>query len=165
MRQADLFPYLKLVCVFIYFALASQGAFYIFLGFSKAMLNVSADTFVEIRRATDSVIGPKLKFGYLAGLALLLAWMFVSFRVQGSKSHYYAAAAFLLLAADMLLAIKLSMPINDLINDTTLKPQNLLTELQQKWLAYIVIRGALCILGLVILLFSELIHPFRPAGF
>ncbi|CAG4990217.1 hypothetical protein DYBT9275_00480 [Dyadobacter sp. CECT 9275] len=159
MKAMDMLVYVRLLGLFVYFIIASQGAFYLLLGFAKAMSNVSSDTFLEVRSATDLVIGGRLRIFYISALLLLLLWIGMSFAGGSYHCCYFVILAFLLLAADITLALRVSIPINKLLNNDMLTGSGGITGLQEKWLFYILIRGALCITGFILLLLDTVRSP------
>ena len=163
MKTMNSISYVKLLCLFIYFIIASQGAFYMLLGFAKAMSNVSASTFLEIRRATDLIIGNRLKALYFSVMVLLLFWIGSSFFNGSYHSHYFVILAFLLLSVDITLALQVEIPINKVLNNRLLADPGIIHGLQEKWLFYILVRGALCITGFILLLLDAVRAPLLRA--
>lgn len=135
---------IEVAAVIIYFFLASQGAFYI-LCFAKALKSLSVQNFAELRKVVDDAIALPLKILYLCAAGIMITWMVLEVRWPLQLPQALVAGAFLLLATDMVLAFKVSVPLNKaIIQSNTI-------HLQQEWLKFIVIRGCLSVGGFVLL--------------
>jgi len=145
---------LRLFQLFITIILASQGIFYI-LALAEAFKNISVPTFAETRKAIDLVIADRLRFLYyahlLAGVIILVS---CRDNIRGAIFITTLIATVLVLA-DVILAIKGSVPINNSFQ--TYPDMNAdWRALQLTWLKLIVIRGTCTITALAALLFPWL---------
>lgn len=151
MKSADLIPAVRLIGMLVYFFLAAQGAFY-HIGFGKALFNITAENFVGLRKAVDPAVRTPLKALYLSGLVSMLVWVAVADKSGGLLSYAPVVAALLLLVADLVLALKFSEPINELINSGLLNTEKAFANARDEWMKFIFIRGAISVSGFVILL-------------
>lgn len=135
---------IEVASVIIYFFLASQGAFYI-LCFAKALKSLPVRNFAELRKVVDDAIALPLKILYGCAVAVMITWMVLEVRWPMQLPQALVVAAFLLLIIDMILALKVSVPLNKAIISSNTN------HLQQEWLKFIVIRGCLSVCGFVLL--------------
>lgn len=151
MKSVDLIFTVRIVGMLLYFLIAAQGAFYLF-GFGKALYNVSAENFIDLRKAVDPVVRGRFKVVYLSALAIVFIWLVMADKSGGILSYGFVLATFLLLIADLVLIVKFSEPINATINGNILESKQSLGELRHQWLKFISIRGSLSVAGFVLLL-------------
>jgi uncharacterized membrane protein len=156
MKSVELTFLLKIAGMLSYFLIAAQGAFYL-LGFKKALYDISAENFIDLRKAVDPVVRGRFKVLYLSALAVLFVWLVVADKSGGLMSYGCVLGAFLLLVADMILIVKFSQPLNATINEITPESKESLSELRHQWLKFIAIRGCLSVTGFVLLLIDMLL--------
>lgn len=151
MKSIEIISLVRIIGITLYFFIAAQGAFY-HLGFGKALYNIPADDFIELRKAVDPVIRGRLKVLYLTALAVMFVWFMLSDKTAGFLSYAPVLVAFLLLIADMVLILKFSEPVNTLINEGSLNAETGYENARDEWLKFIFIRGYLSVSGFLLLL-------------
>jgi hypothetical protein len=151
MKSTDVYAVISIVSLVLYFFIAAQGAFYHF-GFAKALYNIPAEHFIELRKSVDPVVRGRFKALYLTTLAVVLVWLLISDKSQGFWSYAPVLLAFLLLAGDILLILRFSEPVNELINSDLLNTQTGYITARSQWLKFILIRGYLSMGGFLALL-------------
>ncbi len=151
MKSFELTFTIRIAGMLLYFLIAAQGAFYLF-GFGKALYNIPAENFIDLRKAVDPVMRGRFKVVYLSALAVVFMWLVMADKSGGMMSYGCLLAAFLLLVADMVLIVKFSEPLNATINGNILESNESLKELRHQWLKFILIRGSLSVTGFVLLL-------------
>ncbi|MCF0071874.1 hypothetical protein LZD49_15460 [Dyadobacter sp. CY261] len=151
MKSVEILTLVRPIGLVLYFFLASQGAFYQ-VGFGKALFDISPEGFIELRKAVDPRVRENLKAIYLSSLVIMVIWLALTIRSGGLFSYGSVLAAFLLLVADLVLALKASEPVNELINSGLLNTRKGYINARAEWMKYIFIRGNLVIVGFVILL-------------
>lgn len=147
----DISTLLKIVAVILYFFVAAQGAFYLF-GFTKALYNIPVEGFIELRKAVDPVVRGRFKVLYLSSFTAMVIWFFSMDKSEGISSYGFVLVALLLLVADLFIIIKISEPVNEVINGDILNTSESLNVLRKEWLQTINIRGSLSVTGFVLLL-------------
>jgi len=154
------FTSLRTLYLLFYLVVASQGLFY-FVGVHKALASISLDAFAEQRKAVDLAVAGPLKFIYIGGL-LIGSFALLLFRKHYCTLEYITLAiAFLFMSADVIVASKGNIPINQAFhyypssNDLTTW-----NELREQWLRFILIRGGLSVTGLLTLLAGFIIPKF-----
>ncbi|WP_019941906.1 hypothetical protein [Dyadobacter beijingensis] len=151
MKSIEMLTVVQATGTVLYFFLAAQGAFY-GMGFGKALFDISPEAFIELRKAVDPRVRKNLKRCYLAALATMLTWLVLSVRSGGLFSYGPVLVALLLLVADLILALKRSEPVNELINSDLLNNRQSYVNARDEWMRYIFIRGNLSISGFLVLL-------------
>lgn len=140
----------------LYALIAGQG-FYMLLGGSQALRQLSVGAFIEQRQSVDKAIARNLSASYLltliysASYIVLLVW-------NGEATQLQAAAtilAFLLLVADVLIATRGNAPLNKEINtwQAHAYPMDWTTH-RDLWIRYMTWRNWLAIFALIAFLFS-----------
>ena len=155
MKFFDVYLLGKLSCLTLYFFIASQGGYYL-LAFGRVLRELPTDSFLQIRKVTDSVIEKPLKILYPAALIALLVRILVE---DGNiLSLFPPLISFLLLLADLLLAIKVSIPLNKMIcQSESGYPMEKSSALKQKWINFILIRSYLSITGFILIMLQILV--------
>lgn len=156
MKAITFFSLLQFAVVMGYFFIAAQGAFY-HLAFGKALKNIPADSFMELRRAIDPAIRVPLKSVYLSTLALMTLTVVTGFIQTGFSTNIWNLLALLMLIADIILVIKVSEPINHAINSLADISHEQGKALQAQWIKAILFRGYLSIAGFILLLVPHLL--------
>jgi hypothetical protein len=150
MRLIDLFSFFQLLCIMLYFLLAAQGGFYL-LAHAKVLYNLPTGSFLELRKATDNIIALPLKILYPATLVWLLVWIWLADR-SNIFNYVFIIVAAALLAADLALAIRFSIPLNSIIEKLPVNTGSQALVIQVKWIKVILIRGCLCVHGFAFLI-------------
>ena len=142
---------LSFTAMLLYFLVAAQGAFYLF-GFAKALYNIPSETFIELRKAVDPVVRSRFKVLYLSALAMMFIWLLLIDKTGGFWSYGLILIAFLLLSADLVLILKVSEPVNRIINGDISNLKGSYDQLRHQWLKFISIRGYLSVSGFILLI-------------
>lgn len=141
----------RLLSVMVYFILASQGGFYL-LSFHKVLQNLPSKNFIEIRKAIDRVIEAPLKILYPGGFLMMLTWLTVANSSSGTLQYGLLLLSFILLAMDLTLAVRISIPLNRTIHNVVMQSGGQAILIQKKWLKFIFIRGCLSMGGFIFLI-------------
>lgn len=151
MKSIDLLAVVRTAASVLYFFLAAQGAFYR-VGFGRALFDIAPESFMELRKAVDPRVRKNLKLLYLSALPAMLIWLVLAVKSGEMLSYGPVLVALLLLIADLVLALKASEPVNELINSDLLNTRQGYQNARTKWMKYIFIRGNLAIAGFIVLL-------------
>jgi hypothetical protein len=151
MKSIEILTVVRMVGVVLYFFVAAQGAFY-HVGFGRALFNISPEGFIELRKAVDPQVRGKLKALYLSALATMFTWLVLAVNSGGLLFYGPVLVAFLLLVSDLVLALKRSEPVNELINSNLLNTTQAYAAARTEWMKYIFVRGSLAVAGFVLLL-------------
>lgn len=141
--------------VLLYALIAGQG-FYMLLGGSQALKQLSVGAFIEQRQSVDKAIARNLTISYLFTLAysasyiLLLVWYEMPL-----LQIAVALLAFLLLLADLFIATRGNLPLNKEINTWQVHahPMDWVAQ-RDLWISYMTWRNWLSIFALVVFLFN-----------
>jgi hypothetical protein len=139
---------LRIMLLLVTIVLAAQGLFYE-LGPAAAMKTLSLTTFAEQRVAIDKEISGKLKILYYGALCLGLAVLVLLSMQFNTLTFVCSACATLLTLADVLLARKFNLPINKAFKSYPDGPVPW-RDLQLQWIKFIVIRGSLSIMAMLL---------------
>ncbi|WP_439556622.1 hypothetical protein [Dyadobacter sp.] len=150
MKSIEIVSIVRLAGFALYFFIAAQGAFYHF-GFGKALYQIPAEHFIELRKVVDPAVRSKFKMLYLAALAVMLLWVVLTDKSAGFWSYGLVLLAFLLLVADMVFILRFSEPVNELINSDLLNTERGYSNARSEWLKFIFIRGYLSLAGFALL--------------
>ncbi|MES2810453.1 MAG: hypothetical protein V4619_17595 [Bacteroidota bacterium] len=148
----DILSALKFACTTCYFLVAAQGANYVVLRFNRSVSLMSPSQFADLRRLTDIAIETPLKVLYLSTVILMALWLLLAYPPKGSSSYLLFVLAFILIVADLVMAIKISIPLNKLILNGNTNP----IKYQLDWIKWISIRGYFSVTGMVILLLDRI---------
>ena len=157
MKTMDILVPIAIVSMLLYFFIAAQGAFYLF-GFSKALYNVPVENFIELRKAVDPVVRGRFKILYLSTLFMMTVWFFSMDKSAGFSSYAFVLLALLLLVTDLVLILKLSEPVNEVINGDILNTTESFNAVRKQWLEAIVVRGYLSVTGLTLLIIHLIVN-------
>ncbi len=143
--------FLRFIHLLLYFLIASQGAFYL-IGFYKILSNVPVDDFITLRKIADPILATPLKVLYLTTLTYSIAATVLHFQPKApvSPAFILVCAATILLIIDMAMIIKISIPLNTTISQTTIFDSSV-SALRDQWLAQIRTRAYLSIGGFILL--------------
>ncbi len=104
-----------LITLLSYSIIASQPFMYM-LALKHTQLNLGVNSYIEVRKLIDTAMRSNFKYVlYIAALANLLL-LLVNIKNPGGIVFITASIAFIALVADILLTVKGSLPINDVIN-------------------------------------------------
>lgn len=145
---------LRILFLLFFLIIVSQGVFYLF-AMGKALSEISIPAYAEIRNSTDRVIEWRLKFVYPITLFIGIITTLFLLKTPGSPAFITTAIAIFCLLADLILAIKINMPINAKFHlyETGLKEVDW-ENLRRTWLQFLSYRGILQIVGFLSLLFG-----------
>jgi hypothetical protein len=143
--------------VLFYSLIAGQG-FYMLLGGSKALRQLSVGAFIEQRQSVNKAIAQNLSISYL--LTLVYSGSYIFLLVWNKASQLQVAAAilaFLLFLADLLLAVRGNVPLNKEIDSwqAHAHPMDWTTH-RDLWIKYMTWRNWLSIFALVVFLLVAL---------
>jgi hypothetical protein len=141
--------------VLLYSLIAGQG-FYMLLGGSQALKQLSVGAFIEQRQSVDKAITRNLSLSYLLTLAYSASYIFLLVWNKTPQLQLTTAIlAFLLFLADLFLAIRGNVPINKEIDSwqENAHPMDW-TTYRDLWIKYMAWRNWLAILALVVFLFG-----------
>lgn len=145
--------------VLLYALIAGQG-FYMLLGGSRALKYLSVGAFIEHRQSVDKAIARNLSVSYMLTLVYSASYIFLLVWYEAPQLQLAATVlAFLLLVADLSIALRGNLPINKEINtwQEQAHPMDWTTH-RDLWIYYMTWRNWLAIFALVAFLFS-LIQP------
>lgn len=147
---------LRIAHLILVIIIASQGIFYL-LGASEAFRKLSTVAFAEQRRLLDGVIASRFRFIYLLTLATGLLIIFLTRHTPQEKTFICTLAATLLLIADIIVALKGNIPVNNMFSNFSPSSPSAPADwhfLQVRWISCMVIRGIYSTISLLIILFS-----------
>lgn len=143
--------------ILLYALIAGQG-FYMLLGGSQALKQLSVSAFIEQRQSVDKAIAQNLSVAYLLTLAYSASYIFLLVWNEAPQLQVAATImAFLLLVADVFIATRGNSPINKEINSWQehAHPMDWITH-RDLWIKYMTWRNWLSIFALVVFLFAVL---------
>ena len=123
------------------------------LALKNVQLNLGGGSYTELRKLINAAMGSNFKFVIYAALLTNLLLVISTIKNPGSVVFITSAIAFIALIADILLTVKGSLPINDIIN--TWSPDHLpanWAEYRTKWFNVFQYRQVASIIGFVSLL-------------
>ena len=140
------------ITVIAYAMIVSQSFMYI-LSLKQVQLSLNVDTYTEIRKLTDISMRANFKYVIYATLLANLLLLTTNIKTPTSMIFIFSAIAFVALIAEILLTLKGSLPINDIINTWSLGnyPANW-EAVREKWFAVYQYRQIATIVGFVSLL-------------
>ncbi|MGN7886759.1 hypothetical protein [Dyadobacter sp. 22481] len=151
MKSIEMLNIVQAIGLVLYFFVAAQGAFYR-VGFGKALFDISPESFIELRKAVDPRVRRPLRALYISSLATTLTWLVLTVSAGGLLTYGPVLVAFLLLVADLALALKRSEPVNVLINADLLNTHQGYVNARDEWMKFIFLRGSLVVAGFVVLM-------------
>lgn len=140
--------------VLLYALIAGQG-FYMLLGGSRALKQLSVGAFIEHRQSVDKAIARSLSISYLLTLAYSASYIFLVWYERPSLQLAPAILAFLLLVTDVFIATKGNVPLNKEINSWQehAYPMDWITH-RDLWIKYMTWRNWLSIFALIFFLLA-----------
>lgn len=137
----------------VLFCIIAGQAFFYLIGGTAGLKNVSASTFIEQRKAIDVVIGPYLKILYPSTILISLIVLILLRQQVNSTLFLLSSLTFLLIVADLAIAIKGNIPLNQQMQgwSTTNYPANW-SVVRDQWMNYMHWRQACSITGLLCVL-------------
>jgi len=135
-----------------YSIVVSQSFMYI-LSLKQVQLNLDGSNYTEFRKLIDTAMRANFKYVIYAALLANLLLVIATLKNPGSMLFITAAIALLALIADIMLTIKGSLPVNDIINTWSADnyPANWM-DYRTKWLHIFQYRQLANITGFVSLL-------------
>ena len=140
----------------LFYALIAGQGFYMLLGGSRALRQLSIGTFIEQRQSVDKAISRNLSIAYLFTLVYSASYIVVLVLYETPQPQLAAAIlAFLLLTADLAIAVRGNLPINKEINSWQEHAHPMdWTTYRDLWIRYMTWRNWLAVSALVVFLFS-----------
>lgn len=139
----------------LYALIAGQG-FYMLLGGLQALKKLSVGAFIENRQSTDKAIARNLSLVYLLTVAYSATYLFLlGWYEMPQRQLLVSGLAFLLLLADLTIAVRGNLPINKEINtwQEHAHPMDWTTH-RDLWINYMTWRNWLSIFALVTFLYG-----------
>ncbi|MFN7943823.1 MAG: DUF1772 domain-containing protein [Blastocatellia bacterium] len=126
------------------------------LGLSRSMTSLSAETFLEVGHTMIGNLGTIMAMLMPAAMLATLPVLYLQYR-SGSKAFYPTLAGFLLFIAALLITLIVEVPIDGLIEQWTINslPANW-QELRARWEFFHVLRSWISVAGLALLLIGAL---------
>jgi hypothetical protein len=106
---------IRLLQLFTYLLVTSQVVFYLVV-FGDALKLSSIWNFLEHRRAVESLVAERYRLIYYACLVCSVITLAIAAKRPDSPFFISSALALIFLLADVVIALKLSIPLNNLIN-------------------------------------------------
>lgn len=141
-----------LVTVLAYSFIISQSFMYI-LALKNVQLHLDGRSYTTFRQLIDTNMRSNFKYALYAAVLANAILLVLNGRQPGSLLFITAAIALVALIADILITVKGSLPVNDIINGWS--PDNYpsnWTEIRDKWLRIFYYRQVINITGFVSLL-------------
>ena len=147
---------LSVAALLLYTAVVSQPLFYA-LALGRAARGLSAAAYVELRQRINAVIASRLLGLYVVTLLTLIVLVAVALVRDASTLAIGAGLAACGLIADTVLAVKLNVPINDLVNGFRLDaiPEDWRTH-RDRWDAAMAVRRVVLLAAFVALVLGTL---------
>ncbi len=101
-----------------YSVIVSQSFMYI-IALKNVQTNLQAGPYIELRKLLDAGFRANFKFAVYAALLFNLSLLISTARFPGNLLFFTSLISFIALVADVLLALKGNVPINDQINSWT----------------------------------------------
>lgn len=135
-----------------YSIIVSQPFMYL-LALKQAQLHLDADSYTAVRQLIDAAMRSSFKYVLYAAVLSNLLLLVVQFKHPGGLAFITAAVAFLALIAEILLTLKGSLPVNDIINTWSVGhyPDNW-WQVRDRWFSIFQYRQWATITGFVSLL-------------
>jgi hypothetical protein len=142
------------ITLFAYAIIASQAFMYI-LSLKQVQLNLGANSYTEIRKLIDISMRASFKYVIYAALLANVLLVIATVKTPGSLVFITATIALIALVAEIMLTLKGSLPINDVINTWPADnaPANW-TAFREKWFAIFQYRQIASITGFVSLVIA-----------
>jgi hypothetical protein len=142
------------VCLLI--VISSQAIFY-WLVMTRVQQGQSAAAYLETRKLIDKNISRPLRITYYAALMTSIILLKLSFDYLSGLLFFAVLISSIALIADMIIAMKVNIPINKQINSWTKEdiPSNW-EQIRARWLITYRYRQAFSIIGLLSLLLAIL---------
>src|SRR5690606_37311414 len=126
---------LRTLYLLLYLFIASQGMFYL-IGINKALFNISISAFIEQSKSIDAAIGDPLRILYFSSIGIAILLLFFTFRTPGSVIFITVLLSLLCILADVSLAVKKSIPLNEIINNYPSNQDPDMQIVRTEWLSY-----------------------------
>lgn len=138
-----------IITLIAYAIIVSQPFMYI-LSLKDVQLHLDVNTYTEVRKLTDISMRASFKYVIYAALIANILLIIATVKTPGSIGFITAVIAFVALLAEVLLTLKGSLPVNDIINTWTANnyPSNW-TEIREQWFSIFQYRQIATILGFI----------------
>ncbi len=139
------------ITLLTYAMIASQAFMYI-LSLKRVQLNLGANAYTELRKLTDISMRASFKYVIYATLLANVLLVIVTAKMPDSLVFIASIISLVALIAEILLTVKVSLPINDVINTWSADnyPANW-TAYREKWFTIFRYRQIASITGFVCL--------------
>jgi hypothetical protein len=150
LMNSTLFQIFAICSASMYFLVASQGGFYL-LVFAKVLRIMPTADFLQIRNIIDTVIESRLKILYRGTAVCMISWtlLFENPGIIAGKGLLLLST--LLFLADLILALRVSIPLNKLIRHISDASTSEAGDVKRRWLRFIIIRACISVSGFAIL--------------
>ena len=137
------------ITLLTYAMIASQAFMYI-LSLKRVQLNLGANAYTELRKLTDISMRASFKYVIYATLLANVLLVIVTAKMPDSLVFIASIISLVALIAEILLTVKVSLPINDVINTWSADnyPANW-TAYREKWFTIFRYRQIASITGFV----------------
>ena len=143
---------IRLLHLLSYLLVTSQVLFYLFI-LCKSLKKVSLENYFEQRNVIDSLMITRFKTMYYSCLTLSIIATTLSARQPASFFFISSVIALILLAIDLVITVKGSLPLNALSRSYGTKSQHVNWEgVRTHWLDYMKYRGIAITIGMAGLL-------------
>lgn len=138
-----------LVALMAYAVIASQPFMYIF-SLKHVQLNLNANSYIELRKLTDTAMRANFKYVLYVALLANIALAALTIKTPNSILFMTTTIALVALIADVMLTLKGSLPINDVMNTWSADnyPSNW-QDFRAQWFAVFQYRQIAGIIGFV----------------
>lgn len=106
---------LYLLVLVAYAVIVSQSFMYM-LSLKQVQMKLGADNYTEVRQLTDTSMRSSFKYVIYVALAATILLLVVTSKQPAGVAFITSAIAFLALVAEILLTLRGSLPVNDIIN-------------------------------------------------
>lgn len=143
---------IRLLHLLSYLLVTSQVLFYLFI-LSDALKVISIDSFFEQRKTIDSLMISRFTSMYYTCLGLSILVVILSASDVSSLFFISSMSSLLLLAVDLFITVKLSIPLNAMAHHYGKDSQNInWEEIRTQWLNFMKYRGIAITIGMIALL-------------
>jgi hypothetical protein len=141
------------IYLLFYFILAGQSVFYLFC-FSKVFTMIDASGFITIRKLAAPLLERPLRFWYYGCLVVGVVHLAICFSKMPALWFFFNLLSYILLLLDVVLAKRHNIPVNKIIDGLVQHntSEAEMSQLRDKWLKWIDIRGRVLIAGFILLL-------------
>jgi hypothetical protein len=152
-----LFNSIRFLHLASYLLITSQLLFYIYI-LSDALRIVPINNYLELRKTIDSGFGSRFSLMYYSCLALSLVVVLMSPGKPTSVVFITSLIALICVIADVLIAMKGNVPLNQLTNDYTQHNGTDWNTIRSQWLKLIGYRAVITVSGMLALFAGLLLN-------